>query len=322
MEGACFVLLFEFMTLLTLLTSTVVVFASGFGPQDLNPPCHKSAFMGSAEDLAQVVDVNINVNDTRAPVTKAKLKMFKISAAEWQQIRKSTGKCVCQGARPNDVVSSSCSLIGDADQVTSNVHLFNNKNGGTYRSCVFQNQADPPDDPVPLVFEHNSYRFGTERPLDFENLDRAVVRLSRPIPGAKPFPINPSGAKLKVGQPILSVSFYQQRLKMASDGRQPIVQECKVQELFAEDGYMTTDCSSTFGGSASIQLTRSTSGELEAVGITVGGGKEEKDGQPYSLENGSYVKNLIMDQNFVKQLNANRRNHQMAQDPNRPGQDI
>lgn len=280
-----------------------------------NPECNQTSCVRSRNGLQLVVAEAakpLTTPDTRAYIDKARLPHFPLSAADRVRIRKNTGLCRCPGAM------GSCGLGPGGQMILANAHLLFDREGNgrkPFAQCSFQNQAIPPDQPIPFVVEKDpatgkfTFSVATLRPYAMKEAvnDHAVVKLARKVPGADPFPMAAEGARLKPGQWIMAVSGLQVNMPvgMASDLKSPIVQECVVTNVDDQNpmysGMFGSSCRATPYASGSFSFTRDEKGELQVVGIMQAICDDALLGKPCSSD-GMMVNNILVRGYFLKDI--------------------
>ncbi|MGE0526498.1 MAG: hypothetical protein AB7G93_11975 [Bdellovibrionales bacterium] len=289
--------------------------------------------------LAKQKEFNDPKNKHRYPI--------KLTDADVDQIRKATGFFAC-GSRQNGSRGTGSGAIVGSSVVVPNVShavLYCNspkpgQNGETIElanddtnlnncddrdvalrepleECKFQNQEVEWQNRKFEIDRRNlnaTLRLGTRNPYrpgdKYRHRDFATVKLESPIPGVKPFPIEPKGTLLRVGQPVIQVSAYQDRMKVQVPRTEPIVEQCRITEVRPGNGVrgtvIVTDCSSAKGASGGVVLTKDLSdnseGELIALATVFAGGSKEKDGIPYAPGNGSGTTAVAFEGEFLSHI--------------------
>lgn len=279
------------------------------------PDCNQTSSARSRDGVELVVAKAVKpltTPDTRAYVDQARLKHFSLSNADRLRIRKNTGICRCPG------VMGSCGLGPGGQMILANAHLLFDEDGKgrkPFAQCTFQNQALPPDPPVPFVVEKDpatgkfTFSVATLRPYAIKEAvnDHAVVKLAHRVSGANPFPLATGGAKLRPGQWIMSVSGLQVNLPagMKADLTSPIVQECMVTQVDDRNpmysGTFGSTCRATPYASGSFNFTRDELGELQVVGIMQAGCDNSLVGKPCAAD-GTMVNNIMVRSHFLNDI--------------------
>jgi len=247
--------------------------------------------------------------DPRGPLTQ-KAKELGLSPAEVQRIRKNTGYVICPGNVSGGESGGAAMLVGNGDFLVTDAHLFINPETNERREplsdCMFVNQADP-HDVVRLDFSsERSYKFYTKVPkLEWYN-DRAVVRLKRRVPGARPFPIDTDEAPIRRGHRLIMISATQKQLtfpmtqyhfKTSIGGgkftyeldlnEEPIAQACTAMGYYARtaraSSVLYSDCSATIGASGSVAMIRKQDGSLAAKALLIQTGNPITDYKPFKI---------------------------------------
>jgi hypothetical protein len=250
--------------------------------------CPKTVFNENTQDFHNlVIKAGVSENDTRAALSAFKTvdPKDRFTPAEKKWLSKVTGSCTCimsNGSRSE----ASCSIMSADDLVFTNFHVFedifdeNCKPVGSFKECTFQNQANPPDQPVPLMVTPGNYKFGSCKKNDPGN-DRAIVRLQHPIKDAPAIPIDMTGLRIREGQTVYALSRFQDRMPKPVDGSQPIAQEGKILKIRHDaPGIVLSSITATEGASGSAVVAR-VDGRLMAVALIKGGTGKETDHKPF-----------------------------------------
>lgn len=229
-----------------------------------------------------------------------------LSAHEIEQARRSTGHIVCPVSKHDNGGAASAALVVSNQTIVTVAHVFvkGEKQWRELSECFFRPQSPPFEkikiDPASIVV-------GTTSPLtaaQFPN-DWAVVRLSAPIEGAKPYrslPLKISARKNAMRFILISAG----ARDFKSDPRVPIVQECKFihVKVKAAPLFFQSDCDTSFGMSGSVTLVRHDN-ELFVAGISQSSGPSSADYKPFNYKpgpDGSFANHLELREDFLRAL--------------------
>jgi hypothetical protein len=144
----------------------------------------------------------IGQNDDRADLL-FNGRTLGLSVEESQHIRAATGYISCPGTKPGDLATGSASLIISSGQIVTAAHVFIGEHGrhyGPLSACYFENRADPMVR-IPLLGTKGSYILGSDHPHTDGEHDFAVARLSQPLEGVVPFPVDVSSRPVTLCPP-------------------------------------------------------------------------------------------------------------------------
>ena len=216
-----------------------------------------------------------------------------LSGEEIAHIRRVSGHVGCFEPRP-EVGSGALFLAGDL--VLTAGHIFFDPAGKPAAKCFFRPQT-PGSDWLPLLTDAANARFGAASPKPGSNNDWAVVRLARPIAGAKPFPLPP--APPKVGDRLIVVTAHPAGFEQL-DPNVPVVQGCRIRRVPVSTGatsFYRTDCDATGAASGGMHLSR-IGAALVFRGVTITTGPWQDpalNGAPYDEKAGSVTTALGTD---------------------------
>lgn len=248
----------------------------------------------AATVMALAVPATANIidgKDDRGPLT-ALATALGLSGDEVTRIRQVSGHVSCFGARP---ATASGSLFLTSDLVLTAGHTFF-ENGSVAEKCFFRPQTEG-SDWIPLRTDAANARFGANPPKPGSNNDWAVVRLARPVRGAKPFP--PAGVRPKVGEKLIALAALAGD-KPVLDPSVPYATPCKVRRVptsSAATSFYRSDCDAAGGASGGMHLAR-IGGALAFRGITITTGPWRDPafvGKPYDEKAGSVTTALGTD---------------------------
>ncbi len=214
-----------------------------------------------------------------------------LSDAEIARIRAVSGHVVCTGG---ETVTASGALFLTDNQILTAGHTFFNSAGRRRAQCYFRPQRVGSDW---IALDLAKARFGASLPRPGSNADWAVVRLTKPIVGAVPFPPAP---KPPVKGEALIVVTAQPAGFESLDPNVPVVQPCAVRRVpvsSAATSFYRSDCDAGGGSSGGMNLTR-IDGALFFRGVTISSGPwrdTNLTGAPYNEKKGSVTTALGTD---------------------------
>jgi hypothetical protein len=215
-----------------------------------------------------------------------------LSPAEIQRIRSVSGHVAC--VNPMLTIGSGA-LFLTSGQILTAAHILYDGDQRELR-CSFRLQT-PGANWIELKLDPTDMRMGSAHPKPGSNDDWAVIRLSQPIAGARPFA--PDAEKPIAGDPLIVVSAHPVGLD-AVPLDVPVVQGCKVRRVpvsSAATSFYRTDCDASAGSSGAMQLHRGSDGALVFRGITISTGPSTAAlaGAPYNERSGSVTTALGTD---------------------------
>lgn len=216
----------------------------------------------------------------------------KLTALEAVQIRSAVGYVNC--GREDEWVSA---FLVAPNVVVTVAHVFQDKDGapvGPREACFFRTQGDTPGVRIPVSGRAGDVILGSSNPYERRLRDWAVVRLQRPVPGAKSFSIFRQPIQLREWNEIIPISAYraERYRKRHEPVHEPLAQLCWVRRVepaeFDHPSYFFSDCDNTDGGSGSPVLVRLQGGKLGVVGMLSAtglapDGTEYSEGNPKSM---------------------------------------
>lgn len=279
-----------------------------------------TSFQANVQDL-QSIDLSelihktaVAKDDTRVGLNNFKPKdLPPLTGEEAALIRKTIGRCNCEFLAENEsspkTIYSSCFIAGNRGtnaELHFNAHLIRpfftpdgvQKPGKL--SCTFANKAG--DKPAKFSLVPGTFRVGSLVPNDTAE-DKAVVKLSQPIPGVVELPILDGAATITEGMSLYLFSAEQDRMKVKVNANQPIAQEVKVLNVYrnsaGEIKAFSTTGSATKHTSGSVYAVRDSQGGLAAVGMIQSSSPDENDGQPVFTKDPISGKTLISNGNVA-----------------------
>lgn len=198
-----------------------------------------------------------------------------LSKAEIDQAYFCTGTIVCPYGRGSaGLVCASNSMKGSctADRLVTSRHLFTEPLRPFLRKeidkCKFHNYRG-------FSTHLKMQDLALAEPIPYlhyidERADRAVIRLSKPVPGCRPY--NVEG--VKSGDDLIALTHVQQDIKAKFSGKHPLAYRCKALRLFSTfnggPDMLYGDCDTEPGASGALLLSRGGDGRLNAVATIVG----------------------------------------------------
>lgn len=265
--------------------------------------------------LADLIRVNIvgrradGMPDDRRGTLPTEQAQLGLSDAEAARIRATTGLILCDLDGMKALATGT--LAGDDTTLVTAAHVLRDpaRDGvelprGT--RCVFRSQSLPPET-VPLRLDGSEVLGPGGRGDVWDPNDYAVVHLAAPLhnPAAVPFPVG--RAPTTPGSPVILVSAFQVDLQPDFGNRDPIVQQAGV-ELAGPTGpgapqpiYLAGAMEA--GGSGGPVLVRQ-GGKLRLVAIVSTTGNFSRDGMPFSLSMGSFVRVIGIEAGFRAAIDA------------------
>jgi len=208
-----------------------------------------------------------------------------LTPAEIDRIRAVSGHIGCFDPLPN---VASAALFLTNDQILTAGHVFFTEAGEREAKCYFRRQA-PGSRWIALKTDAADVRFGAAPVKPGSNDDWAVVRLSEPVAGAEPFPVDETTTA--AGDSLIVVTAHPAGMDQF-DLNVPVVQRCKVRRApisTAATTFYRSDCDASGASSGSMNLFRA-DGRLVFRGITISTGpwRDPKFmGAPYDEHAGS-----------------------------------
>jgi hypothetical protein len=216
-----------------------------------------------------------------------------LSAGEIARIRKVSGHVGCFDPLPK-VGSGALYLTGDL--ILTAAHIFF-ENGKRETKCFFRAQT-PGAGWVELKTDKANARFGSSNPRPGSNNDWAIVRLSVPVAGVAPFPVDDTPRR--AGDALIVLSAHPTGMEDVPLDV-PVVQGCMVRRVPVSSEATTfyrTDCDASPASSGGMHLFRGADGALRFRGMTISTGPWADGGlvgAPYNEKAGSVTTALGTD---------------------------
>ncbi len=247
----------------------------------------------------------VGQNDDRADLLFNR-RFLELSVEESRHIRAATGYVSCPGTKYGNLTTTSASLIISNGQVLTTAHTFIDEKGRRREplsTCYFENQADPMVK-IPLLGKKGSYIFGSNDPVRSGGpaADFAIARLSHPLEGIEPFPVDlseqpvtmcPDGSGEANGCWVLVISAAEEGITIGDratsgiDWKHAIARTCAYRvRLPPRRGGSETylgDCDISGGASGGANFVRD-NGQLVLKAMTVGDAKHGKDYLPFHYD--------------------------------------
>jgi hypothetical protein len=216
-----------------------------------------------------------------------------LSSGEMARIRQVSGHVGCFDPVPK--VGSGALYLAN-DLILTAAHIFF-ENGKRQTKCFFRAQA-PGAEWVALKTDKANARFGAPNPRPGSNNDWAIVRLSVPVAGGDPFPVDDSPRRS--GDPLIVLSAHPKGMEDVPLDV-PVVQACTVRRVPVSTeatSFYRTDCDASPASSGGMHLFRGSDGTLRFRGITISTGPWVDGGlvgAPYNEKAGSVTTALGTD---------------------------
>jgi hypothetical protein len=229
-----------------------------------------------------------------------------LSADEIEQARRSTGHIVCPVSKFDNGGQASAALVLSNQTIVTVAHVFvkGEKQWRELSECFFRPQS-PPFETIKI--DPTNIAVGTTSPFTAAQFpkDWAVVRLSAPIEGAKPYRFLPLKISArKDGIRFILISAGARDVK--SDPKVPIVQECKFRKTSFKPPnlFFQSDCDTSFGMSGSVTLVRNDN-ELFVAAISQSSGPPSANYKAFKYmpgPDGSFANHLELREDFLRAL--------------------
>ncbi|MBI1218394.1 MAG: trypsin-like serine protease [Rhodobacteraceae bacterium] len=262
---------------------------------------------------ARLIRVNIvgrradGMPDDRRDTLPRQQAALGLSAAEAARIRATTGLVLCDLDGMKALASAV--LAGDRQTLVTAAHVLRDPKRGDMElprgtRCVFRSQSLPPET-VQLRLDGSEVLGAGGRTDMSDPNDYAVVRLAAPLrnPDAVPFPVGVP--ETDPGSTVLLISAFQVDLQSTLGNRDPIAQLAEV-EVAASPQPATPrpiylSGAMDAGGSGGPMLVR-TDGTLHLAGIVSTTGNVSRDGMPFSLTMGSFIRVITVEGPFLSAI--------------------
>jgi hypothetical protein len=216
-----------------------------------------------------------------------------LSAGEIARIRQVSGHVGCFDPLPK---VGSAALYLSNDLILTAAHIFF-EGGKRETKCFFRAQMAGAGW-VELKTDKANARFGSANPRPGSNNDWAIVRLSVPVAGAAPFPVD--DAPRQKGDALIVVSAHPQGMEDVPLDV-PVVQGCTIRRVPVSSeatSFYRTDCDASPASSGGMHLFRGADGQLHFRGMTISTGPWTDGGlvgAPYNEKEGSVTTALGTD---------------------------
>ncbi len=234
---------------------------------------------------------NVIGADDRRPITEA-YQALGFDMVDMLRTRQSTGFVYCPGTVYGNPLRTSGALVNDNQVVVTNGHSFVDEHGRRREplsECYFQTQGMTPE-VMRFNFTAGNFEMTEDWAKHRDRNDYAVVRLLAPLKYGRAFPLAAPEDYFR-GRSFVLVSAKPHRRQAPFTDQEPIVQSCQVRHIFEGNSSYNTvfkgDCDVSVGASGSVGLVN-VNGRWKAFSVVSGRGIDQLDGQPYSLESGSF----------------------------------